>query len=98
MAGTAAASTYDLTNGINFSTTTAFTTTNLNNLFTLDVDGSGTPVTMDLSYLKSINSVNSVETMRPYLYANTDAVSGRMRSLDEPLQGPVNGDPRWLGT
>ena len=50
------------------------------------------------AYLKSINSVNSVETMRPYLYANTDAVSGRMRSLDEPLQGPVNGDPRWLGT
>ena len=56
VAGTAAASTYDLTNGINFSTTAAFTTTNLNNLFTLDVDGSGTPVTMDLSYLKSINS------------------------------------------
>jgi flagellar hook-basal body protein len=56
VSGTAAAASYDLTNGINFSTETAFTTTNLNNLFTLDVDGSGTPVTMDLSHLKSVNA------------------------------------------
>jgi hypothetical protein len=50
------------------------------------------------AYLQGIRSVNSVEKMRPYLYANTDAISGRVRSFNELLQGPVDCDPRWLGT
>jgi flagellar hook-basal body protein len=52
------ASTLDFTNGINFSTTTntALTSTNMQSMFTIDVDGSGNPVTLDLSHLKNINS------------------------------------------
>ena len=52
------ASALDFTNGINFSTTTntALTTTNMQSLFTIDVDGSGNPVTLDLSHLKNIDS------------------------------------------
>jgi flagellar hook-basal body protein len=49
----------DFTNGINFSTTTN-TTLNaanaLSSLFTIDVDGSGNPVTLDMSYLKTVNA------------------------------------------
>ncbi len=54
--GSAAGASYDLTNGINFSTASDFDTSNLANLFSLDVDGSGTPVTMDLSHLKGVNA------------------------------------------
>ena len=62
--GSAAASTYDLTNGINFSTDTRFqtvttngvTTDPLKNLFSIDIDGTGSPVTVDLSYLRNINA------------------------------------------
>ncbi|MFM8920673.1 MAG: flagellar hook-basal body complex protein, partial [Limnohabitans sp.] len=49
----------DFTNGINFSTTTN-TTLNaanaLSSLFTIDVDGSGNPVTLDMSHLKTVNA------------------------------------------
>jgi flagellar hook-basal body protein len=58
--GTPAASTYDLTNGINFSTDTRFANVNgaspLSNLFSIDIDGTGSPVTMDLSHLRGINA------------------------------------------
>ena len=52
-------STLDFTNGINFSTTTnaALTATDaLKTMFTIDIDSSGNPVTLDLSHLKSINA------------------------------------------
>ncbi len=52
-------STLDFTNGINFSTTTNATlsaTGALSSLFTIDVDGSGNPITLDLSHLKSLNA------------------------------------------
>jgi len=47
---------YDLTAGINFSSTAAFTTTNLNGLMTVNFEDSTLPVTLDLSHLKSINA------------------------------------------
>ncbi len=49
----------DFTNGINFSTTTNSTLSAANalsSLFTIDVDGSGNPVTLDLSHLKTLNA------------------------------------------
>jgi flagellar hook-basal body protein len=55
-------STLDFTNGINFSTSTnpalvvSGSTDPLKNLFTVDFEGSGNPVTLDLSHLRSINS------------------------------------------
>jgi len=52
-------STLDFTNGINFSNTTntALAATDaLKTLFTIDVDSSGNPVTLDLSHLKSVNA------------------------------------------
>ena len=52
-------STLDFTNGINFSSTTntALAATDaLKTLFTIDVDGSGNPVTLDLSHLKTVNT------------------------------------------
>jgi flagellar hook-basal body protein len=55
VSGTAIAG-YDLTAGINFSTTTAFTTTNLNGLMTVNFEDSTLPVSLDLSHLKSINA------------------------------------------
>ena len=51
-----AVSTYDLTTGINFSTNTAFSTTNLAGLMTLNFEDSTVPVAVDLSHLKSINT------------------------------------------
>ena len=51
-----AISNYDLTTGINFSTTTAFTTTNLKDLMTVNFEDSTVPVSLDLSHLKSINA------------------------------------------
>ena len=51
-----AVSTYDLTTGINFSTNTAFSTTNLAGLMTLNFEDSTVPVAVDLSHLKSINA------------------------------------------
>ena len=55
IAGTAV-TTYDLTTGINFSTNTAFNTTNLNGLMTVNFEDSTLPVSLDLSHLKSINA------------------------------------------
>jgi len=55
VAGTAISG-YDLTSGINFSTTEAFTTTNLKGLMTVNFEDSTLPVSLDLSHLKSINS------------------------------------------
>ena len=60
-------STLDFTNGINFSTITSTTNATLapptggaadvlSSLFTVDVDGSGNPVALDLSHLRSINA------------------------------------------
>ena len=53
-------STLDFTNGINFSSTTnpalaAATVDPLSKLFTVDFENSGNPITLDLSYLRSIN-------------------------------------------
>jgi flagellar hook-basal body protein len=47
---------YDLTTGVNFSTTTAFDTTNLNGLMTVNFEDSTVPVPLNLSHLKSINA------------------------------------------
>ena len=50
---------YDLTAGINFSTTAAFTAGtngNLNGLMTVNFEDSTLPVSLDLSHLKSINA------------------------------------------
>ena len=55
VSGTAIAG-YDLTAGINFSSTEAFTTTNLNGLMTVNFEDSTLPVSLDLSHLKSINA------------------------------------------
>jgi flagellar hook-basal body protein len=54
-------SAYDFTNGVDFQALTSgsnptITKDQLSHLFTLDVDGSGTPVTMDLSYLANSNT------------------------------------------
>jgi flagellar hook-basal body protein len=57
--GNAVSSQFDFTNGVNFqslttpggSTPPVISTSQLSNLFTLDIDGSGSPITMDLSYL-----------------------------------------------
>ena len=54
-------STLDFTNGINFSSTTnpalaTATVDPLSKLFTVDFENSGNPITLDLSYLRSINS------------------------------------------
>jgi flagellar hook-basal body protein len=48
---------FDLTEGVNFSTwsQTAGNRELLSNVFTLDVDSSGSPVTVDLSYLANVN-------------------------------------------
>jgi flagellar hook-basal body protein len=49
----------DFTNGINFSTTTNTTLTAtdaLKNLFTIDVDGTGNPISLDLSHLRTLNA------------------------------------------
>jgi flagellar hook-basal body protein len=57
--GIAANSKYDFTNGIDFKALTTagtLTKTQLANLFTLDVDGSGSRITMDLSYLADSNT------------------------------------------
>jgi flagellar hook-basal body protein len=51
-----AISNYDLTTGINFSTTTAFTADNLKDLMTVNFEDSTVPVSLDLSHLKSINA------------------------------------------
>ena len=51
-----AISNYDLTTGINFSTTAAFNTTNLKDLMTVNFEDSTVPVSLDLSHLKSINA------------------------------------------
>ena len=45
--------TYDLATGVNFSTLSDANKTALSSLFTVDVDGSGSPVTVDLSYLSN---------------------------------------------
>ena len=55
VSGTAIAG-YDLTAGINFSSTAAFTTANLNGLMTVNFEDSTLPVSLDLSHLKSINA------------------------------------------
>ena len=54
-------STLDFTNGINFSSTTnpalaTATVDPLSKLFTVDFENSGNPITLDLSYLRSINA------------------------------------------
>ncbi len=46
--GTAPSSTYDLNSGVDFSTLTA---DELKDLFKVDIDGTGSPVSVDLSYL-----------------------------------------------
>jgi flagellar hook-basal body protein len=55
VAGTAISG-YDLTAGINFSSTAAFTAENLNGLMTVNFEDSTLPVSLDLSHLKSINA------------------------------------------
>jgi flagellar hook-basal body protein len=55
LAGTAIAG-YDLTAGVNFSTTAAFTADNLKGLMTVNFEDSTLPVSLDLSHLKSINA------------------------------------------
>jgi flagellar hook-basal body protein len=47
---------YDLTAGINFSSTAAFTADNLKGLMTVNFEDSTLPVSLDLSHLKSINA------------------------------------------
>ena len=44
---------YDFSNGVNFTTKTATTPANMASLFQVDIDGTGNPVTIDLSYLKN---------------------------------------------
>ncbi len=51
----------DLSNGVNFKTS-AITADSLTNLFKVDVDGSGNPITIDLSYLKTTDkNVNGAD-------------------------------------
>jgi len=47
---------FDLTNGINFSTTTSITSANLASLMTVNFENSTAPITLDMSYLKDINA------------------------------------------
>ena len=47
---------YDLTTGVNFKNTTAFTTDNLKGLMTVNFEDSTLPVALDLSHLKSIDA------------------------------------------
>ena len=47
---------YDLTTGVNFKNTTAFTTDNLKGLMTVNFEDSTVPVPLDLSHLKSIDA------------------------------------------
>ena len=49
--------TFDLAGGVNFSTLSTTNKAALKSLFTVDVDGSGTPVTVDLSYLANKTSL-----------------------------------------
>jgi flagellar hook-basal body protein len=49
--------TFDLAGGVNFSTLSSANKTALKSLFTVDVDGSGSPVTVDLSYLTNKTSL-----------------------------------------
>ena len=49
--------TFDLSGGVNFSTLSAANKAALKSLFTVDVDGSGSPVTVDLSYLANKTSL-----------------------------------------
>jgi flagellar hook-basal body protein len=49
--------TFDLAAGVNFSTLSSANKTALKSLFTVDVDGSGSPVTVDLSYLANKTSL-----------------------------------------
>ena len=44
---------YDFSNGVNFTTKAGTTVDNMANLFKIDIDGTGNPVTIDLSYLKT---------------------------------------------
>ena len=52
----AAVTAYDLTTGVNFKNTTAFDTTNLKGLMTVNFEDSTVPVPLDLSHLKSIDA------------------------------------------
>ena len=47
---------YDLTTGVNFFSTGAFSTSNLANIMTVNFEDSTVPVSLDLSHLKSINA------------------------------------------
>ena len=49
--------TFDLAGGVNFSTLSTANKAALSSLFTVDVDGSGSPVTVDLSYLTNKTSL-----------------------------------------
>ena len=49
--------TFDLAGGVNFSTLSTTNKAALKSLFTVDVDGSGSPVTVDLSYLANKTSL-----------------------------------------
>jgi flagellar hook-basal body protein len=49
--------TFDLAGGVNFSTLSTTNKAALKSLFTVDVDGSGSPVTVDLSYLTNKTSL-----------------------------------------
>jgi len=52
----------DLSNGVNFKTASNISADNLTNMFKVDVDGSGNPITIDLSYLKSTDkNVNGAD-------------------------------------
>ena len=53
ISGAAVTSTYDLSNGVNFSAMTTADKALLSTMFTIDVDGSGNPITVDLSHLAS---------------------------------------------
>jgi flagellar hook-basal body protein len=49
--------TFDMAGGVNFSTLSTANKAALKSLFTVDVDGSGSPVTVDLSYLTNKTSL-----------------------------------------
>jgi len=49
----------DFSNGVNFSTQAGVTATDLATLFKIDIDGTGNPVTIDLSYLSTLNKAIS---------------------------------------
>ncbi len=44
---------YDFSNGVNFTTKAGTTASNMASLFKVDIDGTGNPITIDLSYLKT---------------------------------------------